>query len=113
MDILGDASLPLILISIGASLELKGLKDTAAPTIIGSIFKVVLTPICGLLLMNFFELTEMQKMITIIFLGVPTAGTSYVLAEELGCDGPLSARIVALSTLLSALTLPWLISLNL
>ncbi len=113
MDILGDASLPLILISIGASLELKGLKDTAAPTIIGSIFKVVLTPVCGLLLMNFFELTEMQKMITIIFLGVPTAGTSYVLAEELGCDGPLSARIVALSTLLSALTLPWLISLNL
>ena len=37
MDLLGNASLPLILISIGASLELKGLKDTAAPTIIGSI----------------------------------------------------------------------------
>ena len=89
------------------------LKSWLLPTIFGSIFKVVLTPICGLLFMNFFELTEMLKMITIIFLGVPTAGTSYVLAEELGCDGPLSARIVALSTLLSALTLPWLISLNL
>lgn len=112
MDLLGKASLPLILISIGASLELKGLKDTAAPTIIGSIFKVILTPACGLLLMNFFDLTHTQRIITLIFLGVPTAGTSYVLAEELGCDGPLSARIVALSTLLSAFSLPWLLSLN-
>ena len=62
--------------------------------------------------MNFFELSSVEKMITLIFLGVPTAGTSYVLAEELGCDGPLSARIVALSTLLAALTLPWFISIG-
>ena len=62
--------------------------------------------------MNFFDLTHTQRIITLIFLGVPTAGTSYVLAEELGCDGPLSARIVALSTLLSAFSLPWLLSLN-
>lgn len=110
MDILGNAALPLILISIGASLEVKGLKDTASPTIIASIIKVLMTPLFGILLMNLFELSLMQKMITLIFLGVPTAGTSYVLAEELGCDGPLSARIVALSTLLSAITLPWFIA---
>jgi len=112
MDILGNAALPLILISIGASLEVKGLKDTASPTIIASFIKVLITPLFGILLMNFFELSSIEKMITLIFLGVPTAGTSYVLAEELGCDGPLSARIVALSTLLAALTLPWFISIG-
>lgn len=110
MDALGEAALPLILISIGASLDLKGLKETAAPTIYASLIKVVITPLFGILIFNLFELSDMEKMITLIFLGVPTAGTSYVLAEALGCDGPLSGRIVALSTLFSALTLPWLVA---
>ena len=110
MDALGAAALPLILISIGASLDIKGLKETAAPTIIASVIKITIPPLIGLLLVGFFDLTPIEKMITLIFLGVPTAGTAYVLAEALGCDGPLSGRIVALSTLLSAFTLPWLVA---
>jgi predicted permease len=112
MDLLGSAALPLILLSIGATLDLAGLRDTAAPTLIASLLKVIITPLIGLLLITPLQLAPTQAMVTLIFLGVPTAGTSYVMAELLGCDAPLAGRIIALSTLLSFFTLPWLIALG-
>jgi predicted permease len=113
MDLIGSAALPLILISIGAGLDVAGLRATATPTIIASLIKVTIAPILAWLCMDLFSLSSTEKMITLIFLGVPTAGTSYVMANVLGCDAPLAGRIVALSTLLSAITLPCLIALGL
>ena len=113
MDLIGSAALPLILISIGAGLDVAGLRATATPTIIASLIKVTIAPILAWLCMDLFTLSSTEKMITLIFLGVPTAGTSYVMANVLGCDAPLAGRIVALSTLLSAITLPCLIALGL
>jgi predicted permease len=112
MDLLGSAALPLILISIGATLDLNGLRATAAPTIIASLLKVGIAPLIGYALITPFQLTPTDALVTLIFLGVPTAGTSYVMAEVLGCDAPLAGRIIALSTLLSFLTLPMLIALG-
>ena len=112
MNLIGSAALPLILISIGAGLDLAGLRATATPTIIASLIKVTVAPLIAMACMHLFSLTTTEKMITLIFLGVPTAGTSYVMANVLGCDAPLAGRIVALSTLLSALTLPCLIALG-
>ena len=111
MDLLGNTALPLILLSIGATLDLHGLKSTASPTIMSSIIKVIIAPFIGFLLHDMFGLDKHQAMITLIFLGVPTAGTSYVMAEVLGCDAALAGRIIALSTLLSFFTLPLLITL--
>jgi predicted permease len=35
----------------------------------------------------------------------PTAVVSYVMAENMGCDGKISAQIVVMSTALSAVTI--------
>lgn len=112
MELLGSAALPLILVSIGATLDLKGLRATAAPTILASLLKIGIAPLIGYALIAPFQLTPTDALVTLIFLGVPTAGTSYVMAEVLGCDAPLAGRIIALSTLLSFLTLPALIALG-
>ena len=79
MDLIGSAALPLILISIGAGLDVAGLRATATPTIIASLIKVTIAPILAWLCMDLFSLSSTEKMITLIFLGVPTAGTSYVM----------------------------------
>ena len=52
-------------------------------------------------------------MIAIFYLAAPAAGMSYVMAEVMGSDGPLAGRIVALSTLLSAITIPVIMALGL
>lgn len=113
LDALGSSALPLILISIGSSLEFERLRGSASPTLIASLIKVVATPAIGFLLAGLFNLDNTERMIAIFYLACPAAGMSYVMAEVMGNDGPLAGRIVALSTLLSAITLPIIIAIGL
>jgi predicted permease len=112
LEALGSSALALILISIGAGLEFEKLRGTASPTLIASLIKVVIAPTIGFLLVGFFNLDHTEAMIAIFYLACPAAGMSYVMAEVMGNDGPLAGRIVALSTLLSAITLPVIIALG-
>ena len=110
LDALGRAALPLILMSIGASLAFERLRGAASPSLIASLIKVVITPAIGALLAAGFDLTFTEKMIAIFYLACPAAGMSYVMADVMGNDATLAGRIVALSTLLSAITLPIIIA---
>ena len=112
LDALGNAALPLILISIGSSLEFERLRGAASPTLIASLIKVAITPAIGFLLAGFFNLDSTERMIAILYLACPAAGMSYVMAEVMGNDSRLAGRIVALSTLLSAITLPIIIAIG-
>ncbi len=113
IDALGKAALPLILMSIGASLTFEPLHDAAPPSLIASLIKVVVTPVIGFLLAGLFDLGTTEQMIAIFYLAAPAAGMSYVMAEVMGNDATLAGRIVALSTLLSGITLPIIIALGL
>ena len=113
LDALGRAALPLILISIGASLSFEPLRGAASPSLIASLIKVVVTPIFGFLLAGLFDLSTTERMIAVFYLAAPAAGMSYVMAEVMGNDATLAGRIVALSTLLSAITLPIIIAIGL
>jgi predicted permease len=112
LDALGSAALALILLSIGAGLKFEKLRGAASPSLIASLIKVVITPAIGFLIAGLFDLDTTGKMIAIFYLACPAAGMSYVMAEVMHNDGPLAGRIVALSTLLSAITLPIIIALG-
>ncbi len=113
LDALGNAALPLILISIGSSLGFERLHGAASPSLIAALIKVVAAPAIGFLMAGLLHLDTTGRMIAIIYLACPAAGTSYVMAEIMGNDGPLAGRIVAISTLLSAITLPIVIAIGL
>lgn len=113
LDTLGDTALPLVLMSIGASLEFERLHGAASPSLIASLIKVVAAPAFGFLLAGLFGLSQTERMIAIFYLAAPAAGMSYVMAEVMGNDGPLAGRIVALSTLLSAVTIPIIMAIGL
>jgi predicted permease len=113
LDALGKAALPLILMSIGSSLSIERLKGAASPSLIASLLKTVITPLIGYLVLLPFNFGTTERMIILFYLGAPAAGMSYVMAEVMGNDGPLAGRIVALSTLISGITLPVIIALGL
>ena len=113
LNALGNAALPLILISIGSSLAFERLRGSASPTLIASLIKTLISPAIGFLLAGLFHLGDTEKMIAIFYLAAPAAGMSYVMAEVMGNDGPLAGRIIALSTLLSAITLPIVMAIGL
>jgi predicted permease len=112
LDALGGAALPIVLISIGSSLTFEPLHGAASPTLIASLLKVAVAPLLGFLLAGFFGLSATERMIAVFYLGAPTAGMAYVMAEVMGNDATLAGRIVALSTLLSGITLPIIIGLG-
>jgi predicted permease len=111
IDALGDAALPLILLSIGSSLTVEPLRGAASPSLISSVIKLAIAPLLGFLLSGLLNLDATERMIAIFYLACPAAGMSYVMAEVMGNDATLAGRIVALSTLLSAISLPIIMAL--
>ena len=111
LDALGDAALPLILLSIGSSLTIEPLRGAASPSLISSVIKLAIAPLLGFLLSGLLGLDATERMIAIFYLACPAAGMSYVMAEVMGNDATLAGRIVALSTLLSAISLPIIMAL--
>ncbi|WP_372806597.1 AEC family transporter [Pontiella sp.] len=113
LEALGKSALPLVLMGIGAGLAFERLRGAASPSLIASLIKVVAAPALGFLLAGLFQLDLTGKMIAIFYLGCPAAGMSYVMADVMGNDATLAGRIIAVSTLLSAITIPIIIAIGL
>ena len=113
LDALGKSALPLVLMSIGAGLTFEPIKGAASPSLIASLIKVVIAPGLGFLLAGLFDLSLTERMIAIFYLACPAAGMSYVMADVMGNDATLASRIIALSTLLSGITIPIIIAIGL
>ncbi|OMH39059.1 AEC family transporter [Motiliproteus sp. MSK22-1] len=100
-----DLTLPLALLTIGASLDLKYLGTSSKPAIHASLLKLVTLPILltfGAYLTGF---RGNELAILFVLFGSPTAAASFVMAKVMGGNGTLAANIVALTTLGSILTL--------
>ncbi len=101
----GQVSLPLALIAVGAALVESKIGGYALWAFSASAIKIVIAPLAGLLAAIMLNLGPGETKIALIFMACPTAAVSYVMAEQLGADEKLSAAIVTLSTVLSVISL--------
>ena len=106
LKLLGQMSLPVALMSIGASLAgTKVICENFKPALTASLIKVVVTPIAGFIIARTVGLDDAEMLVAMVMLACPTAVASYVMTQEIGGNAPLSARIVVISTVLSAVSL--------
>ncbi|MEH6446437.1 MAG: AEC family transporter [Oceanospirillaceae bacterium] len=106
LDLFGRAAFPIGLILVGAGLNFKGLKS-AKELIITSVFvQFLVKPVTAIILINLFELEGIASLVILVFLSVPTAPASYILARKLGGDAPSMAAIITVQTVLAFITLP-------
>jgi predicted permease len=103
---LGQASLPLGLLCVGAALNLAAARSWARPIGLSSVAKFVLMPSVTLLTCHFLGLRGEAAIAAILFQALPTASSSYIMARQLGGDAPLMAGIIAGQTLLAGVALP-------
>lgn len=103
---LGQASLPLGLLCVGAALNLSNSVTWLKPIGWSSFVKFLLMPLVTLGFCHLFGLTGEAAIAAILFQALPTASSSYIMARQLGGDAPLMAGIVAGQTLIAAITLP-------
>lgn len=110
---LGQASVALGLLCVGAALSLGALGGRLPLQLATSAIKLLLMPFLALWLGRWFGLDPLPLAAAVIFMALPTATTSYVMARAMGGDAPLMAALTSLEHLLSAFTLPcWILLLQ-
>lgn len=106
---LGNSSIPLGLLCVGASLSLEGgSRDRAVITWILGI-RLMIMPVFALALAWIIGLSLLETSILVLFAALPPASAAYILAARMGGDGRAVATAVSLGTVISVVTIPfWL-----
>jgi predicted permease len=106
---LGQASVALGLLCVGAALSLGALRDRPATQALTAALKLGAMPTLTLLFAHALGLEGLEVAVAVIFMALPTAATSYVMARAMGGDAPLMAAITTSEHALAVATLPvWL-----
>ncbi len=111
LEILARAALPLGLLAVGAALSLEALRNAGKVAATTSTLKLLVLPGTALLLVWGLGLEGVEAFVAVLFAGLPTATSAYILARQLGGDAPLMANLVTTQTLLAILTLPLVLAL--
>ncbi len=107
---LGNASIALGLISVGAGLRLSGASQEKGMITWWLCIKLLIMPAIAWMLALHYDLPPLQRQIVVLFTGLPTASSAFILATRLGGSGAIVAFLISASTLLSIVTLPlWLL----
>ena len=101
LDILTGMSLPLALITIGASFSPKKLQGEMVITLSATFIKVALMPTLTALILLFFGVSGRELAVGVILAGTPTATAAYIMAQQLNADAELSGAIIMMTTLVS------------
>ncbi len=108
---IGGSSIALGLMAAGAGLQLSQLgQHRLLSTGLLSV-RHLISPLVAWFFAQLYGLNPLQTQVLLIFSGMPTAASCYVLAARMGYDGGYVAGLVTLSTLLGMLSLPYALSL--
>lgn len=106
---MGNASIAVGLIAVGAGLRLSGLHEAKGLAAYFLAVKLLALPAIAYALGRWIGLPPLQLQIAVMFCALPTASSAYVLAARMGGNGPFVAFLISAGTALSVLTLPiWL-----
>ena len=106
---LGQASVALGLLAVGAALTLGAWRDRLPLQLATSVLKLVVMPGMTFAAARLLGLDPLPTAMAVLFMAMPTAATSYVMARAMGGDAPLMAAITSTEHVLAMLTLPlWL-----
>ncbi len=105
---LGALTAPLSMIVIGISLSQMALHKlvTDIRLLLFSLFKLLVIPILGMLIINQFVESEVLRGVCMVMLATPSASMVAMLAKQYDKSAELASRGVALTTLLSVVTIP-------
>lgn len=105
LSMLGGLASPLSLLIIGAGFRWQAALENRRTTLLAALVKLVLLPAAALPPAAALGFRGEALVALLVMSGTPSAVSSYIMAENMGNDGVLANGIVAVTTLLSAVTL--------
>ena len=108
ITLLSNLTAPLSMMVIGDSMTKMNLKELVTDTklIIFSMIKLVLIPLAGVAAIKLLGVNPMLTGVCMIMLSTPVGSMTAMLAQQYDGDFELASRGVALTTLLSVLSMP-------
>ena len=105
-DYIAAITLPLALIAVGGTLQIKHLRNTSLITAGASIIKLLIAPLVATIIGYLFGYSGIDLGIIFIIFACPTAIVSYILADAMTPHGAIAGNIVLITTLISSITIP-------
>jgi len=105
---LSNLTAPLSMMVIGTSLAFISIKDLFVDIrlLVFCFIKLLVIPIAGLFAFKYFIDSSMMLGICLVMLATPVASMTAMVAQQYEGDYPLASKGVALSTILSVVTMP-------
>jgi predicted permease len=103
--LLGDASIPTLMVLLGVQFHSIRLKGNLAPLATGSAIRLLVSPTIMLGISALFGLQGALRQAVVLESAMPSAVLNTVLATQYDADPPYVAGVVAITTLLSPLVL--------
>ena len=103
---LGRAALPMGLLTVGASLRWETLRLVSFPEVIVTAIKLLGLPTLTAVLLSQIGVGGAPAAVAVLFTALPTAPSSYLLAQQMGGDSESMVSLITLQTAVAAVTLP-------
>ncbi len=100
-----NLTLPLALLTIGGTLDLKSLRRSSGMAFWSSAIKLVLVPVLMTSVAALMGFSGQDLAMLFVLFGSPTAAAAFVMARAMGANARLSANIILITTLGSIITL--------
>lgn len=105
LNYLANMSMPLALISLGASFKAESLRGRFGLALISSAMKTILVPAAVVLCAIPLGFRGVELGTIFILFGGPASVSSYIMAKQMKSDHELAGQILLVSTLMSVATL--------
>jgi predicted permease len=105
VDEISKIATPLALLVMGGLFKFRGLMDNFMTVFVASTVKLLVIPLFAIIVFVYMGFRELELAALLCLFATPTAVASYIMAENMGCDGEIAAHIVVMSTALSAITI--------
>jgi malonate transporter len=109
-DLMGPGTIALGLITAGAGLSFRYAASRPVLMLSVTVIKLILLPVGMYWLTGVLGGDRMAQGLALLAGASPGAAASYVMARQMGGDAPLMAGVVALTTVVSAFTIPILLA---
>lgn len=100
-----ELTLPLALLTIGGSLNMKSLRSTSHTAFWATLIKLVILPVILVPLAWLFGFEGQDLVMLMVLFGNPSAAAGFVMARAMGANAQLAANIILATTLGSVVTL--------
>ncbi len=107
--LISSLTLPLALFSIGGSLTFKNLKKYFNLAMLAVFFKLLILPATGYYFLMLFHVSGIYFKVSMVFFALPTSVAIYVLSAQLNSNTDFASASIVLSTILSFISVSFVL----